>query len=442
MKTVIIKPLLSIALLLNLSNLFAGEIPDKDLRFNLNEDGSHYIKANFTAQIWTRYNENNPGTTVNGFVQNQTFDIGLRRVRTQLYGKITDKVFFYTQFGINNFTYNSARKTPLFFHDVLAEYQVVKRHLDMGMGLTGWTGLSRFSSPSIATIMTLDAPLFQQTTNDTNDQFLRKLSIYAKGKIGKLDYRVILSDPFIVDGSISTVKPLNTNSDFSYKTPKLQTSAYLMYPFLDEESNLTPYTTGTYLGKKKVFNLGAGVQYQPQAMWRLNNTNAKDTIYNDMLNMAIDAFYDHPIGHKGAAINVYATFTRLGFGPGYLRNIGAMNPGSGLISGTDNLNGTGNAVPTIGTGNVIQAQIGYLLPKNNVLGLNNGQLMPYILFSHSDFDRLNEAANTYNIGLNWFMEGHRSKISLDYQNRPVYRISDQKIDSRQGMLTLQFQIAI
>jgi hypothetical protein len=43
-----------------------------------------------------------------------------------------------------------------------------------------------------------------------------------------------------------------------------------MYQFFDQEDNLLPYTTGSYLGKKKIVNLGAGFIYQPDAMWNLN----------------------------------------------------------------------------------------------------------------------------------------------------------------------------
>ncbi|MBK8887144.1 MAG: hypothetical protein IPN46_11600 [Saprospiraceae bacterium] len=66
----------------------------------------------------------------------------------------------------------------------------------VGIGLSGWSGLARFSSPSTSTIMGLDAPLFQQATNDVTDQFLRKLGVFAKGKFNKLDYRISITQPF------------------------------------------------------------------------------------------------------------------------------------------------------------------------------------------------------------------------------------------------------
>jgi hypothetical protein len=37
--------------------------------------------------------------------------------------------------------------------------------------------------------------VFLQYTVDQTDQFARKLSIYARGQIGKLDYRLVMSDP-------------------------------------------------------------------------------------------------------------------------------------------------------------------------------------------------------------------------------------------------------
>jgi hypothetical protein len=56
----------------------------EELRLKLNEDGSHYIKATILNQVWLRYNESNPGTTVLGDATSETFDIGLRRTRLQL----------------------------------------------------------------------------------------------------------------------------------------------------------------------------------------------------------------------------------------------------------------------------------------------------------------------------------------------------------------------
>ena len=78
-----------------------------ELRLKLNEDGSHYIKATFLNQIWLKYNQSNPESQVLGEPADQTFDIGLRRTRVQLYGSLTDHVSFYFQFGQNNFNFQT-----------------------------------------------------------------------------------------------------------------------------------------------------------------------------------------------------------------------------------------------------------------------------------------------------------------------------------------------
>ena len=96
------------------------------LRFALNESGSHYFQFTFLNQTWLRFNQNNPGSLgslVEGESQKNTFDIGLRRTRIQMFRKITDRAFLYFQFGQNNFNaqYNSNgnRKIAAFFHDAL-----------------------------------------------------------------------------------------------------------------------------------------------------------------------------------------------------------------------------------------------------------------------------------------------------------------------------------
>src|SRR5687768_5397005 len=71
---------------------------DKALKFNLNDDGSHFFQVLFLNQTWLRYNKSNPGTTLLGESASQTFDIGLRRTRIQMFGQVTDRAFVYFQF--------------------------------------------------------------------------------------------------------------------------------------------------------------------------------------------------------------------------------------------------------------------------------------------------------------------------------------------------------
>lgn len=170
----------------------------KDRKIPLDEDGSNFVKFTFLTQAWFRAAEYNPGTTIDGTEKNSGTDIGIRRTSIQVFGQLTDRVFAFTQIGLNNYNNISDRKAGFFVHDAYGEYAIDKTRFSMGMGLSGWSGLSRFASPAVGSQLGIDAPIYQQQTNDVTDQFLRKLSVFAKGKIGKLDYRVQMAQPMSV----------------------------------------------------------------------------------------------------------------------------------------------------------------------------------------------------------------------------------------------------
>lgn len=438
MKNIILY-LIAIILATQIQNLQAQ---NKELKFNFNEDGSHYLKATLLNQVWLRYTENNPGTLVDGYAENETFDIGLRRTRMQVYGQVSDKVFFYTQIGTNNLNYISARKQGLFFHDALGEIKVKDNYLSIGAGLSGWSGLSRYASPSVGSILTMDAPIYQQATNDASDQFLRKYSIYAKGKLGKLDYRLALSKPMTIANSTVQGTAISNNALFSPKPPKIQTQAYVMYQFRDQESNLIPYNVGSYLGKKSVLNLGAGFIFQDKAMWHAENAGL-DTVYSPLALLAVDVFYDYPLNtEKQTALTAYASFSVNDYGKNYIRNVGVMNPANG-VNANASLNGAGNAFPMLGTGNAAYAQIGYLF-KKDLLG-KMGTLQAFAASQYAHWDRLQSNMAMYELGFNWLIDGNRAKLSFNYQSRPIFKQNssgDWIENSRKGMFVTQFQIAI
>ena len=405
----------------------------KDRKLYLNEDGSNYVKFTFMAQAWLRNQDYNPGTTLNGVPQDNGTDIGIRRYRVQMYSQLTDRVFIYTQFGENNFNNVSDRKQGFFVHDVMGDYAVEKEKLSLGMGLSGWSGLARFAAPSAGTILGVDAPLFQQSTNDVTDQFLRKLSVFAKGKLGKLDYRIAMAKPMAIQKSANYNPVVTPNATFSADPPDMQWNGYFQYQFKDQESNLTPYMTGTYLGKKKVFNIGAGFIYQKDAMWHLGTAN--DTIRENMVHLAADIFYDAPTGDRGQAISAYGNITHYDFGKNYIRNAAVMNPATGSNNPAI-LNGSGNGFPMYGTGTVLYGQVGYKL-KDNLIGKTT--IMPYVAMQHAQYDRLNESMKFYDIGVNWLLASHTSKLTLSYQNRPVYNTTGDQIE-RKGAFIAQYQV--
>ncbi len=450
------KVLIFTCIILQMLNANAQSDKDKSaLKFNLNETGSHYFQATFLNQVWLRYNQSNPGSTIDNEAQKQTFDIGLRRTRVQMFGQITDKVFLYFQFGQNNFNavYNTTgganRKNAAFFHDAVCEYKLSKAdQLKMGAGLTIANGLSRFSQPAIGSILTMDVPVFAQATVDQTDQFSRKLSVYARGQIGRLDYRVSLSDPFPVISNGTPVQAPGKYASFATKGRHKQYQSYLIWQFFEHENHTTPYMTGTYLGKKKIFNIAAGAIYQSRAMW--NRPSANDSIaYQAMQLYCIESFLDMPLNkEKGNAISAYAGYYITNYGKNYLRYNGLMNPMNGTILTASNSisgqgNNYGNAYPMFGTGQMIYAQIAYLLPHAT---LQSGQLMPYASYTHANYDRLEgKKMEVYNAGINYLIKGHNAKFSIDWQNRPTYSLDNSgavQKGTRKNSIILQYQIFI
>ena len=427
-----------VGLMVILLPLFSQAQLLKDGKLTLNEDGSHYIKFTMVNQVWVRNTTYNEGSTVFGYAKKSGSDIGIRRFRVQLFGQLTDRVFIYSQIGENNFNNIADRKFGFFVHDALGEYAVVKKKLSLGAGLSAWSGLARFASPSAGSILGVDAPLYQQSTNDITDQFLRKLSVYAKGKLGKLDYRLAMSDPMAFQKAASYNGVLSADANFSSKLPKMQWNGYFQWQFLDQEVNLTPYMTGTYLGKKKVFNIGAGFVYQPKAMWSMA-ANKRDTVETNMVQLSVDAYYDAPVGKQGQAVSAYAAFSNFDFGKNYIRNIGAMNPANGT-SRKDVINGSGNGFPGYGSGNVIYTQVAYKF-KDDLIGKTT--LMPYVSLQHADYQKLNQGMNFWDMGVNWLLNGHTSKLTIAYQNRPIFLLDGNgkgEFSNRKGSGIIQYQV--
>ena len=397
----------------------------------INDSSSHSLKFNLVNQIWIRHSDLNPGSTVDGFSVDKISDIGLRRTRMQVLGMINDYTFIYIQVGTNNLSFNSQRKQGIFFHDAHAELKIIEDKFSLGGGLTGWSGLSRYASPSAASILGLDAPIYQQATNDINDQFLRKYSIYGKGKIGIFDYRLAVSKPMTLEFKV----PINQRTTFSALPARWQTQGYFMWQLKEKEANIIPYLPGSYLGKKEVLNIGVGWISQKNATWQRNEEKG-DTVKYDMNLVGVDFFWDKPLNkEKLTAFTLYAAWSYTNFGPNYLRFLGVMNPATGNTPYTS----YGSSFPITGTGNTLYFQTAYLF-KKDLLG-KMGTIQAFYSTQISNFKGLNKNMTMVETGINWLIDGHRSKLSGMVQNRPVFNSSGQYLE-RKNMWVMQYQIAI
>ena len=257
--------------------------------------------------------------------------------------------------------------------------------------------------------MGLDSPLFALNTVNKTDEIGRVLGVWAKGKVGKIDYRLSFGNPIAVTSVPSA------GVDFANNKPRVKTSSYVKYQFFEHESNKSAYQTGTYVQDKKVFNIGAGFQFQEKAMSDGDALLATTNLY-DMKHWAVDSFLNLPL-QNGGAITAYLGFYDYDFGKDYIRNVGANNPTSG---GGSDFNGAGVAFPMIGTGTTWYTQFGYAFKKSKFLGYPM-VIQPNIAVQSSNWDVLKEQMTVYDFTINFLMDGkHGRKLSLGYQHRPIF----------------------
>jgi hypothetical protein len=410
------------------------------LKFNLNEDGSKFMRVIAWNQIWMRSSQMNPGTMIGGEATSTATDIGNRRLRFLAYAQVSKRYMILTHFGINNQTfinggaagtsgtggYGAGKKPGLFFHDAWNEYAVVLPEKDkkfsftLGAGLHYYMGLSRLTMASTLNFLTIDAPIFNWPLIENSDQFARQVGLFAKGKYGKLEYRMSYNKPYATN-----LTPTNTTTasnavavDNSGMT-KWSKAGYFEYQFLDQEANVLPFKVGSYLGTKKVFNIGAGFYTAPDA----TKTSINSTINkHDIKLFSADVFLDMPIGKKEnkMAVTGYSVLYDYDFGPNYLRNVGIMNIGSvdPNFTGGRAIAGAGNAQPTIGSGTIWYTQAGILLPNKEVKP--KVRIQPFGAVTYKNFDALTQSSTQFDVGSNFFIDGHHAKITAQYSTRPVY----------------------
>ena len=123
-----------------------------------------------------------------------------------------------------------------------------------------------------------------------------------------------------------------------------------------------------------------------------------------------------------------------------------MNPANGTVSDPSKVsfNGAGNAFPLFGTGTIYYTQIGYVLGKGFV-NPEKLKIQPYFCYMLGDYNRLSKPMQMTNAGINFFLNNHNTKITFDWQQRPVYLNSstgDLPFNGRKNCFTMQFQVAI
>lgn len=403
-----------------ISVLFSISCNAQSLFYKFDEAGDTYIRGSFRGQFWARYIETNPGTAINGEPINHSFDVSIRRYRIGFQSQIKKKWFLFMLFGNNNLNQKTLRNNDFRLLDLSVEYTFSEK-FTLGVGKIIFGGAGRFVQFSNGSMLNLDPAVHQLFTLNQYDDIGRNLGIFAKGQLGKIDYTFSLQSPTYHEGSKNS--------------PRLHSSSYIKYEFLDNESNRNPYSggVGTYIGTKKVLNIGFGYNYQPKMMYK---EDKNEISFEDYTNFGIDLFVDLPISAKNEAITAYLGYNSIHYKENYVRNI-AVN--SIFDNAGTSFNGGGNAYPIMGTGNTLLFQFGYLFGKSEK---NNVRFQPNFGWKYADFQGLNQSANSYSFGLNTYFNGHKSKLSFSYDSRPIFDVASKKVSDRKGMYIVQYQMEL
>lgn len=431
-----------VVILVSVVNVFSKVEAQKKNDFNnpvlthyLNDDHSRYISFSGYAELWARYAQLNPGSLINNEAKSEVSDLSLRRVRVKMTYKPTEKLMFVLQGGTTNVNMNAKASNYFDLLDAYAEYSFNDK-IAFGAGRSTWRGLSRFSTGPLNTLL-YDLPAYATSNAGATDYTVRELGAYIKGQLGKFDYRLVVADPY----TMSTSDPKVNVASFSKNSPNKDFSGYFRYAFLDKENISTPFNSGTYVGKKNVLSLGAGFDYIHDAMWHQDIN--KNTINDDMKSFAVDLFYDAPFNkEKGTSISAYGMAMHNHYGPNYVRYVGTNNPATSVDITQASLNGAGNAMPVIGTGNTYYVQFGGTLPYLNK-EKKNLQLQPAVGMQLSNLKGLHDNAVIYDAGISLLMNGMSSRLTFDAQNRPVFTgdpSNNAVVSDRQWQFVLKYRI--
>ncbi len=372
------------------------------LKVNLSEDGSKYFRLMTWGQFWLDMREQK----VDG-QDKFTATPMVRRLRLAMYAQLTDRFLIFTHIGLNNLTpagldpLGYSAQSQIFLHDAWVEYKITN-YLYLGGGLHYWNGISRLNSSSTLNFLAVDNPRHAWPTLGTTDQFLRHLGIYAKGQIGRLDYRMAWNGAMVNSFDANNgVLPTQDKAVYTGRktfgiSAKNVFAGYFDYQFWEKENNKLPFFVGSYLGAKKVFNLGAGFYAHPKGTVVLNS--AGSNVAQNVLIWSADAFMELPFGEKKSAFTGYLAYQKNDFGKNYQLSL-------------KNADGTLGYSQDVFTGSAVYFQGGILLPHQKELAWQ-----PYFTLTNKKIIAIDKSTTDFGIGCNAFISNHNAKLTLEYRS--------------------------
>jgi hypothetical protein len=161
------------------------------------------------------------------------------------------------------------------------------------------------------------------------------------------------------------------------------------YNFLDPEPDPAYYESSTYYGSVDILTLAFAVQYEQNgvgtALRRGDYTGWNmDLLFEKKFSFGVitleGAYYNY---NTGGVKDVAPNFN----GAGGTANVGGINQGDGYLIGAD-----------------------YLIPGK----VGWGQFQPFFRYQNFDNDLTHLGADEYDLGVNYVIDGHNARVSIDY----------------------------
>ena len=326
------------------------------------------LRFGILMQDWADWQQTQASGATTGYAQN----LYIRRFRILMAGTVAKNVTFFME--TDNANLGKAPKalgTGFFLQDAFLNWKIANEFsIDAGLILIP---LCRNCTESAITQLVLDYGSFSFLESGVTQSTVgRDTGFQARGYLAgnRLEYRA---------GAYQGIRQAGSHNSFRF-TGRLQ------YNFLDTE--VGPFYAGNYLGKKKVFALGAS--YDTQSAYKA---------------YSVDGFLSLPVAGKNGLTGEFD----------YIHYDG------------------GETFTTLLKQNTIMGQVGFLFA--------GPELMPFFRYESQSFtDDVNKKGNSRNIhvGLGWFPHGHWFNIKAAYTNRQKPNDSSTANTSE---FTLQLQLA-
>lgn len=325
------------------------------------------LKFGILMQDWADWQQTQAEGTTTGYAQN----LFIRRMRILMAGQVASDVSFFLE--TDNPNLGKAPKalgTGFYLQDAFLQWKIANEFMIQG-GLI-LIPLCRNCNESAASQLTLDYGSFSFLESaSTQSTVGRDTGFQAMGYLfgDRLEYRA---------GGYQGIRQTGSHNSFRF-TGRLQ------YDFLDVEKG--QFYPGTYLGKKKIFAIGASY-----------DTQDKYKAY------AFDGFLDLPVGG-----------------------------GNGFTGEVDYIHYDGGTTfTTLYKQNTVMGQVGFFFgaPK----------LMPFFRYENESFtDDIRKVGNSKNFqaGLTYYPYGHNFNIKAAYTNRQK---PDDPKTAKTNEFTIQMQL--